>query len=386
MRTDWHAFDAAYPEEFAALALLLQLQQESHPAEIPDGLRGAIKGQFVEHLESEDDGRYFLDTIWGIRSTTHLSQARGSILMAWLKTPDRVAGMTNAEQLPHLVETMRSFDAAEGDPTVQAALAIGATARALPMPPEPETPPPITQQEESVAFEPKPLTLLNVVDMLKPEEGTEMRLQGIPEAPASFNFFASIKGFNGQWTLRDWNEAELLDRVYALIEGLEELGARPTDRYGNAVQTTTNNSVVQKTTTPSGTTAPAVSAGPLPRGPQPPPAVADLAAGEQAMRVSKIEVNTTKAGDPSLHLWGPNRQYADLYWNFGIESFFVTCPDMRGDGPGQFVEDALTPFMEDGKIVKPTYDGSWVAVWVESEKANSKGFPYKNIVRCFPTG
>jgi hypothetical protein len=209
----------------------------------------------------------------------------------------------------------------------------------------------------------------------------ETDLATLPEAPVSFNFFSSIKGFNGQWTLRDWDEGILLNRVYALIEGLEDLGVRPTDRYGNAIQTIN----VQNTTAPSGAAAPAVSAGPLPRGPQPPaqPAV-DLAPGEQAMRVSKIEVNKTSKGDPSLHLWGPNRQYADLYWNFGIDGFFATCPDMRGDGPGQFTEDDLIPSIDDGKVIFPEHEGSWIAVWTESEKLNSKGFPYKNVTRMYP--
>ena len=381
MRTDWLEFDEAHPDEYVAVASLLILQEESNPQKIDEKLRGAIKGTLVKHL-SVEDGRYFLDTIWGITSTTQLSQTRGTVMAAWLRSPTREGG-TNADKLEHIVTTLRSFDAAKGDPTVQAALEMGATARVLP--PEPEAPPadePTTQQEESVSEPQETASLMDVLKDLAKTSTDKAEMDGLPEAPASVNFTVMINGFSAQWTLRDWGEMDLLKRVDGLTTGLKKLGAYPTDRYGNAIQTINNANMPAATSTTTQTAPPRAARPPAAAAPQ----VDGLMPGEQAMRIATIEVSTTSTGNPALKLYAPNHQYADLFYNFGIDSFFATCPEMRGDGAGQFTENDLMPSVEDGKVTMPSYTGSWVAVWVESEKVNSKGNPYKNVTRMYPAG
>lgn len=50
----------------------------------------------------------------------------------------------------------------------------------------------------------------------------------LPEAPASVNFYAvTAKGWNLQYTLRAWTDAELVPRFVALLKSLEELKIQP---------------------------------------------------------------------------------------------------------------------------------------------------------------
>jgi len=228
---DWDKVKTHFPEAYDDIEMLATLEPETSPQEIDGKLRGAIKGRLVKAL-GEDDGRYFLKTLWDIKdgSTLNLSQTQGSRLKIWL----RVDG--NEDMLPGIVDALRVFEAAQASAVISAerkaeagseiqrvAKEIGATIKGL---------------DEDVLEE--------IADTLERTIAyhDELQLGALPEAPASFNFYASIRGFNGQFTLRGWDEGRLLRRAYALIMGLEELGVFPVDRYGNQVVTVNNAGVI----------------------------------------------------------------------------------------------------------------------------------------------
>lgn len=359
---EWVKFKAHFPEEYESLELLAALQPESAPQEIDGNLRGAMKGQLVALL-GEDGGRYFLKTLWGIEggSTLKLSQTQGNMLKAWLWSNG------NVDKLPGIVDAMRTHEAA------QASAQISTERKA-----EAETEMQRVAREIGAKIRP-------LVDEEEPIDSEEeaARLLTLPEAPSSVNLFFSICGYNMQWTLRDVNDKCLLDRMMAHVALLEKAGAYAADRYGNPIPTLTSGAIAEAKQTP---VTPARTA--APRQTQEDTSGVTLMPGEQAMRVIRIEVHTTKKGDPALHLFGPGREFADLYWNFGIDRFFEQCPEMQQVGVGEnemlFNESDLVPTLKDGKVVMPVYAGNWIAVWVESEKLNTKGFPYKNISQMYP--
>lgn len=355
----WDTFDEQYPEQFTDIAVLLGLQEEPDPKEIDSKLHGAMKGALVKAV-GEEDGRFFLDTIWGIKSTLKLSHQRGSILGMWLRSGGE-------EKLPGIVEALHQWLAtplAPAETIEQAAVAMGAEVK------------PLTERYEPGRHE----VIADIADSLRllPDSG---HLEGLQEAPASVNFFASLQGFNAQWTLRDWSEADLLVRADLLIAGLTELGAYAIDRYGNPIATISENTITQAQTT---TSQPRPRSGPMQ---QPAPDVT-LVPGEEAMHVVKIVVGTTKKGDANLELFGPNRQWADLYYNFGNSAFLPQFPEMRGphtENPLQFEDDDLMPSLDtEGRVTYPVYTGSWIAVWKNSDKLTGKGVPYKDIVAMYP--
>lgn len=292
-------FAAKYPDEFTSLAPLLQLQKESSPQEIATKLRGAIKGRLMEVL-GQDDGRYFLKALWDIEggSTTKLSQTQGNFLGLWLRTDG------NEEALPGIVDALRVFEGAQASEATsaerkveaetemqQVAREIGAEIK------------PLTDKEE-----PRRRTTTDIVPTLFGGAEARAKVEGLPEAPVSFNFFASIKGFNGQWTLRDWTEADLLQRVYALISGLEELGVFPVDRYGNPTTALTSGTIAEAKRTP---VAAAQKAVPQHQQTQ----TTTTADGRERFLVEEIEAQLTQTQKPKFVVRGGRyRKYGVTAW------------------------------------------------------------------------
>jgi len=113
---------------------------------------------------------------------------------------------------------VESFDAYEGTPD-EALEQLLAAMEAKPAPePEPDTaaaePDPVTEQEPVGASD----------------------LSALAEAPASLNFFGvTQKGWNVQFTLRDFDEDALLKRFGAMMATLEKYKVMPCNRYGDPV-------------------------------------------------------------------------------------------------------------------------------------------------------
>ena len=312
---NFDGFAAKYPDKFTTLAPLLQLQKESSPQEINGKLRGAIKGRLLEVL-GQDDGRYFLKTLWDVErgSTTKLSQTQGNFLGLWLRTDG------NEEALPGIVDALRVFEAAQASEAISAerhaeaeseiqrvAKEIGAKVS------------PLEYVKQIVDEELRDLGLpLPDVEGLAQtlEEATPDRLHGLAEAPASFNFFASIKGFNGQWTLRDWTEADLLQRVYALIADLEELGVFPVDRYGSPVATVTSGTVAEA----KAHSTPAQKAAPQRQQPQ----TTTMVDGHEKFLVKEIVSQVTPNGNPYYAIKGAQ------YMKYGVTAWPEVAEQVHG--------------------------------------------------------
>lgn len=290
MVTDWSTFEEQYQDTFMDMALLLNipaddtLLQDKNP-----GLRGVIKGHLTEAL-GEDDGRFFLDSLWGIRSTMDLSTTQGVILGMWLRDDG------NKEELPQIVEELRQWSESPPPETVeQAAAAMGAEVKPL----------------DVSATTP---TIETIADMVRPEEGDALRLAEMPEAPASVNFLVSLHGVNTQWTLRDWNEADLLVRVDKLLDGLSELGAVPVDRYGNSTIRVAEAQATASTTTP---TAPPQR----PAQPQTPPLLLD---GCEKYAVREIVARTTPNNNPYYAVMGGR------YMKYGVTAWPEVAAQVDG--------------------------------------------------------
>lgn len=164
--------------------------------------------------------------------------------------------------------------------------------------------------------------------------------QGFPEAPASDTFkWIDGEGFEHMTTLRAWNGGSLYKSIAEFVSHIKESGGR------NLV--------------PQQAPAPVTATSPAPVKPQ---------EGTQSLAIKKIKVTPeVKDGKPRtmVELFGDGHQWAD------IKAFY----DTPSAAAAAFASVTGLDFSAAGE-----YSIDFIADYRLSEKKNSKGNPYKNLV------
>ncbi len=163
--------------------------------------------------------------------------------------------------------------------------------------------------------------------------------QGFPEAPASDTFkWVDGEGFEHMTTIRAWTGEGLYQQVSKFVAHVKDTGGR-------------TNAPVH---------APAPVAAPTPS------ALADT--GTMSLRIGKIKVTPEVKDSKSrimVELFAENHQWAD------IKKFF----DNSSQASAAFASVTSLDFSVAGE-----YTVDFIADYRNSEKLNSKGNPYKNLV------
>mgnify|MGYP001568524048 CR=1 FL=1 len=182
------------------------------------------------------------------------------------------------------------------------------------------------------------------------EEVQRLRL---PEAPATVNFFAvSQKGWNTQFTLRDVDETRLMERFGAFVKVLEQYHFQPKP-VGQQPQATQD--------TPA--QLPAVQG--LPR-PQPAPAPVN-GGTVQILQAVKLEVAPKADGKAELKFYAQGHQYPDITSTRSVDKLLELLAPTGG-------------WTGDHLAKAGTYNVQIAVDWKASDKLNSKGKPYRDIV------
>jgi len=163
--------------------------------------------------------------------------------------------------------------------------------------------------------------------------------QGFPEAPASDTVkWVDKDGFEHMTTLRAWTGDGLYQQIAKFVANVKDTGGR--------------------------TTVPVHA--PAPVAPAAPSAVAET--GTMSLRIGKIKVTPeVKDGKPRImvELFAGSHQYAD------IKKFF----DNNSQASAAFAAVTSLDFSIAGE-----YTVDFIADYRNSEKMNTKGNPYKNLV------
>lgn len=192
-------------------------------------------------------------------------------------------------------------------------------------------------------------------------------LTDLPEAPASVNFraFHLATGFQCQFTLRDWDDDQLMARLRKRVLSMIAAGwsgdaPRPAPAVTQPASTGTAPRPAPTTVTP-----PAVPSTP------PQPAAPASPAVPQAFQAVRLEVAPRPDGRVNVLFFGAGRKYADIS-TVRTPEYLTEMLSLTGDWtPAHFAAPA-------------TYDMDVVVEWVASEKLNAQQKPYKNIVRVSP--
>lgn len=186
----------------------------------------------------------------------------------------------------------------------------------------------------------------------------------LSEAPASVNFyFVTKKGYNCQLTLRDTDEVRLLDRMSQIVTHLESIGCQPKP----VGQQPENKQPAPK---PNGNGQPAAPL-PPPAGKPAPAAPAAAPRERQSTAVVKMKVTPLEGGKVSVDFFAAGHQYADVYDRLDPKQLLAMLAPT-----GAWTLEHLAAVA--------TYQVSFVVEWEFSERINSKGNPYKNILAIRP--
>ena len=191
-------------------------------------------------------------------------------------------------------------------------------------------------------------------------------LDKLPEAPASLNFYAvTQKGWNLQFTLRDTDELALMKRFAQLTTWLEERHVSPKavgqQPAAVAAPAPTNGGAEQRTQPP-----PAPMGVPAPA-PAPAPGAAPVAKGGTFQAV-KMEVTPKPDGKAELKFYAAGHRYPDLTSTQSIDRLL------------QYLAHTGDAWTVQHLSVANTFDISYAVTFEFSEKLNSAGKPYKNLV------
>jgi len=199
-------------------------------------------------------------------------------------------------------------------------------------------------------------------------EMNEQEKTQLAEAPASLNFYAvTAKGFNLQITLRDLDEYSLMERFAKMATWLEEhrvspkaVGQQPAATYKGAPIGPDN-----LPPSPFGNGSP-----PAPMGapaPVPAPGAAPAAKGGTFQAV-KMEVTPKTDGKAELKFYAAGHRYPDLTSTQSIDRLL------------QYLAHTGDAWTVQHLSVANTFDISYAVTFEFSEKLNSAGKPYKNLV------
>lgn len=233
----------------------------------PKGLRGLMVGKLNGVLGGNDDKRHiFLETVTGRLGGSSMEMGLGEVrAVMWLIDEDNGEGL---KLIPKIVAAilkakgqmeLPGTDPAIEDPVVKDAVEnLGAKvkpkAKATVKPEAKSQPANPNHNDLEAPYTNRPCLFLEA------------------EAPASVNFFGvSRKGWNIQFTLRDGDENRLMDRLAALMAGLDDLHIYPCDRYGNRIVYRENGGPAAGGPTPGGPPPGEPTAGAPPSGPSAPP-------------------------------------------------------------------------------------------------------------------
>lgn len=192
----------------------------------------------------------------------------------------------------------------------------------------------------------------------------------LAEAPASINFFGlTPQGWNVQFTLRDFSELTLMFRFTEMIRALDKLDIKPCDRNGNYV---IRQEMIERATAsvPTGPPPlPGQAAPPLPG--QAAPAPTPEQSGNGNVFLTEFVRVTMPKDKPRVEFWRPNRQYAEIAFYLGGEKLLEMAPELVTDG---WTAEHFDTVGGDYPLPLKVY-------WTPSERLDSRGNPYKDIVR-----
>jgi len=192
--------------------------------------------------------------------------------------------------------------------------------------------------------------------------GLQDELDGhrLPEAPASLNFYAvTQRGWNLQFTLRSWSEQKLLDRFAELVKRLEAMHVQP--------KPVGQQPAVEKASAP---TPPQLATVPGLPGPQPAPAPANGGA-VQTLQAVKLEITPKADGKAELKFYGAGHQYPDITSTRSLDKLLELLAP-TGGWTGEHLAQA------------GSYNVQIAVDWKASDKLNSKGKPYKDVLALRP--
>lgn len=116
--------------------------------------------------------------------------------------------------------------------------------------------------------------------------------------------------------------------------------------------------------TPQAPSAPKASAAPAPKVETSPVDTAQT----NSLLVKKVKVEPQADGKVKLHLFAEGHKYADLYITRSLDAMLKILENTGYQWSADFL----------GKVAE--YDMSFYADWKNSDKTNSKGNPYKDVI------
>jgi hypothetical protein len=183
------------------------------------------------------------------------------------------------------------------------------------------------------------------------------------EAPASINFyFVDKDGFNYQMTLRDGDELHLMKRVGLMKAWLTQHNCTP-----KAVGQQPAQASAPAPQPAASTPAPTTSAPP-----PPPPGNGGSQPQANVLNAVKMEVAPKPDGKAEVKFYAAGHQYADLYTTKAVGQIVDMLRETGNWQPEHFTTTAQT------------YQVNMNIWWKNSEKLNSRGNPYKDIVSIKP--
>lgn len=187
--------------------------------------------------------------------------------------------------------------------------------------------------------------------MTEKEPTVQEYFKGFPEAPASDTFrWTDGLGVEHMTTIRAWNGGTLYEQVAKFVAHITETGGKPTS---------------QPAPKPS-------QAAPAPAGDAPPPAQGHDTSSVFEMEIAKIKVEPQSDGRIVVNFMQKNHNFAD------IKAYYKT----PANAVAAFVH--VAGFDEETFSKAGEFSLSCLADWRNSEKLNSKGNPYKNLVNLRP--
>lgn len=201
-----------------------------------------------------------------------------------------------------------------------------------------------------------------------PDAASKLPIARLPEAPASVNFraFHLATGFQCQFTLRDWDDDQLMARLRKRVLSMIAAGwSGDAPRPAPAVTQPASTGAAPRP-------APATGAPPATPSTALQPVAPASPAVPQIFRAVRLGVSLRPDGRVLAQFFGAGRKYADISTVRTPESL-AEMLSLAGDWtPAHFTAPA-------------TYDVSMTVEWVASEKLNTQHKPYKDIVQILST-
>lgn len=181
------------------------------------------------------------------------------------------------------------------------------------------------------------------------------------EAPASLNFYGvTAKGWNVQYTIRDASDDALIARFGQVLKKMEQFNIQPKP-VGQQPATTTAEAAPAPAQLP-----------PLPGLPTPQAAPAPTnGSGVQTIHAIKLEVTPLPDGKAKLVFYEAGHQYPDISSTQSVDRLLALLAPTGG-------------WTAQHLGVAQAFNVTLDVDWKPSDKLNSSGKPYKDIVAIRP--